>query len=444
MNPAVARQGMSFKGLSAYLSHDPGRATTSERVDWTETRNMRTRDPEKAAKVMAWTALSADELKRQHAEKNPDSGYRPGGNKLKKPVYHFSLTWKDTERVSKPEMREMVHQSLKALGVDRHEAVIVAHRDKGHKHVHVMVNSVNPETGMKAKLGNDFQRLQAVAYAFEKNRGQIVAPARAAKYETDPKLRREGQEQLKERRAMEREGKIEKASVSRPEWERRQKDRPQQPEIAPARPAGDRSARIKHFAAAADQGKPETAARRDPALSARDDARAAFLAQRKDPEASQQPRRAEPPPRVLNAQQDRHLKERGDLAAKFNQQEDQAKKKIEEQYGASRRDYERRLGELKEREERGSWLSRRVDAKTGAADERAALEKGLKNIEMRSKEILDPVTKARAEAAGQLRARQASEKAELEKKYQPARRDKAPEPEPRRDEKPEKGPGYSR
>ena len=62
MVPDIAKKGHSFNGAFAYYLHDKG-ADTAERVDWTETRNLMTDDPQAAKQVMIATALQADELK---------------------------------------------------------------------------------------------------------------------------------------------------------------------------------------------------------------------------------------------------------------------------------------------------------------------------------------------------------------------------------------------
>lgn len=60
--------GTSFKGTAAYLLHDEGQAQTSDRVLWTDTRNLATDNPDQAWRVMAATAMDSDRLKRAHHE----------------------------------------------------------------------------------------------------------------------------------------------------------------------------------------------------------------------------------------------------------------------------------------------------------------------------------------------------------------------------------------
>ena len=56
MVPKVAGKGRNFVGAGLYYLHDK-KALTRERVAFTHTENLPTRDPDKAIKCMAWTAL---------------------------------------------------------------------------------------------------------------------------------------------------------------------------------------------------------------------------------------------------------------------------------------------------------------------------------------------------------------------------------------------------
>ena len=75
-------------------------------------------------------------------------GPSPGaGRKAAKPVYHYALSWKPGETPDRAEMSRAVDESLKKLGMEDRQALIVAHNDTPHRHVHVIVNRVDPETG---------------------------------------------------------------------------------------------------------------------------------------------------------------------------------------------------------------------------------------------------------------------------------------------------------
>ena len=48
------------------------------------------------------------------------------GRKLEKPVCHYSLNWAPDETPDRQEMSRAVDESLKALGLEKHQALIVA------------------------------------------------------------------------------------------------------------------------------------------------------------------------------------------------------------------------------------------------------------------------------------------------------------------------------
>lgn len=165
MVPKVAGKGRSFKGAGLYYLHDK-QASTSERVAFTHTENLPTRDPDKAIKCMAWTALRQNELKAR-------SGGSAKGRKLTQPVYCYSLSWAPGETPSQEDMIGAAEDTLSILGLSDHEALLVGHNDEPHPHIHVIVNRVHPETGIAAPLSMDHLKLSTWAEAFEKRQGQI-------------------------------------------------------------------------------------------------------------------------------------------------------------------------------------------------------------------------------------------------------------------------------
>ena len=171
MVPKINGLGRSFAGVAAYCLHDAPEPDdrspeTSERVAWTDTRNLPTIRAERAARLMAATAKAAPDLKRL-------AGGARGGRKLAKPVLHYSLSWAQDETPTRQEMSRAVDGSLEALGLEGHEALIVAHDDTRHPHVHVVANRVDPETGKAAKLGNSKLRLSRWAEGYEREQGRI-------------------------------------------------------------------------------------------------------------------------------------------------------------------------------------------------------------------------------------------------------------------------------
>ena len=188
MIPKINGLGRSFAGVAAYCLHDAPEPDdrspeTSERVAWTDTRNLPTIRAERAARLMAATAKAAPDLKRL-------AGGSPGGRKLAKPVLHYSLSWARDETPNRQEMSQAVDGSLEALGLEGHEALIVAHDDTRHPHVHVVANRVDPETGKAAKLGNSKLRLSRWAEGYEREQGRIRCEERVKNNER----RRAGQE----------------------------------------------------------------------------------------------------------------------------------------------------------------------------------------------------------------------------------------------------------
>ena len=171
----ISAPGRSFGGVADYCLHDrwvpgQGHPESAERVEWTETRNLATEQGDRAARIMAATAEASPELKRL-------AGAAATGRKLEKPVCHYSLNWAKNEKPDRQEMLRAAATSLKALGMERHQALIVSHRD-GQPHVHVIANRVDPESGKAAGLSRSKLRLSKWAERHEREQGKIRCPAR--------------------------------------------------------------------------------------------------------------------------------------------------------------------------------------------------------------------------------------------------------------------------
>lgn len=165
------KKGVSFKGAAEYALEDKGPLRSAERVEFTQTLNLPTDDPERAIAMMIWTATHQDELKVQAGGKNT-------GRKLEHPVYAYSLSWHPEEQPDKEHMLRAGIDSLKALGMDKHQTLIVCHNDEPHPHIHLIVNRVHPVTGKAASLSNDRLKLSRWAEAYEKERGKIYCDKR--------------------------------------------------------------------------------------------------------------------------------------------------------------------------------------------------------------------------------------------------------------------------
>ena len=181
MVPNVSTRGQSFKGVTAYLMHDKN-ADTSERVAFTETRNLPFQDVERASKFMAWTDMSSETLKDLHAQsegREPTGAGRPStaGN-----VYHMSLSWRDDQEPSEDHMKATAHDAIKHLGLDEHEYYLVGHNDTDHRHVHAVVNLVHPVTGKVGNIYEDHDVLDRWANEYQHENGEIVCENRADKF----------------------------------------------------------------------------------------------------------------------------------------------------------------------------------------------------------------------------------------------------------------------
>jgi Ti-type conjugative transfer relaxase TraA len=176
MIPVLTDPGTSFNGAAAYYLHDrrqPGETerTTSERVAWTATRNLPTDDPERAWRMMAHTALSQAALKAA-------AGVPATGRRLKKPVIAYSLSWHPDERPTPEQQRQAAVETLNLLGLADHQALIIAHKDTRHQHVHLLVNRVNPFTGKAATLSRSRLILSRWAESYERTHGRIFCAVR--------------------------------------------------------------------------------------------------------------------------------------------------------------------------------------------------------------------------------------------------------------------------
>lgn len=181
MTPKINKRGYSFLGAMRYYMHDKRpegetgpHPTTSERVDWTDTRNLYgAAGPHSAARIMIDHAQQADELKRAHGIKNT-------GTKSKAHVYTFSLSWREDEvdGLDRAEMLRATNAALKFLGADHLQAVIIAHNDTAHPHVHVLLNRVQAD-GRMWNPSHDMPKFQQWANRYEHENGKIVSPNRA-------------------------------------------------------------------------------------------------------------------------------------------------------------------------------------------------------------------------------------------------------------------------
>ncbi len=179
MNWAKGRKtrgrGTSFKGALDYALHDK-RAATKDRIGFVELVNLATDNPDRAWSEMMALCEAADDLKRR-------AGVKATGRKLEQPVYAFTLNWHEEDRPDADHMREVAFEALRALGMERQQVVIIEHTDRPHRHVHIIVNLIDPETGRTVSLSNDEHKLDRWADSYEVKQGVIRSPDRRAKFD---------------------------------------------------------------------------------------------------------------------------------------------------------------------------------------------------------------------------------------------------------------------
>lgn len=186
----VHQNGTSFKGLMSYLLTGKD-GTEHDRVDWTHTENLGTDNPRHATALMIATSKMQHELK-------ASAGIRNTGRKSGEVVQHITLSWAENEDVSKSEMLAAARGALTYLGVaegeklnkkqvakrtqyaDQHQVVMVAHKDRTHKHVHLCINRVHPGHGVMLPENKKFEKFSAWALDLRRAMGkEDLCPQRA-------------------------------------------------------------------------------------------------------------------------------------------------------------------------------------------------------------------------------------------------------------------------
>lgn len=170
MVPRIAARGKSFKGVHLYVFTDKNQAQVAERLLWWHVENLPTDDPERAWRLMSHTALNAEALRRE-------AGSKGTGRKVEKPVFWFSLSWGADQQPEREHMIATGRAALAALELSEHQAVFVAHGD-GVPHIHVITNSIHPETGLSHTPSYSKLSLSKWAQAYELEHGQIICAAR--------------------------------------------------------------------------------------------------------------------------------------------------------------------------------------------------------------------------------------------------------------------------
>ena len=150
-----ARRGESFRKLGQYLLRG-GESRDASRVAWTSSRNLPTLFGPDSVHFMERSALANENVE--------------------KPVYHLSLSLAPGEHLTPEQWQPVLDRVLKDLGLADHQALVVAHRDRGHEHVHLMVNRVNLETGQVWAGRFDYATIEKTLRSIERQLGFREVP----------------------------------------------------------------------------------------------------------------------------------------------------------------------------------------------------------------------------------------------------------------------------
>jgi hypothetical protein len=192
----VGQMFQNFEAARLYYLHDKREENeaerfTTERIARVETRNLPTEDPHNAFKVMAFTAINADDIKRQHAEARGEA-YRPG-KPIKTPGFSLTLSWHPDDAPEDKHIMETGDAAIAALdhipqkdkqnqdrNLSHRQRVMVIHRDQDHVHLHILINMVHPETG---KVQHPRRDLRTGRSAHELTNYKLVLSRWAQAYE---------------------------------------------------------------------------------------------------------------------------------------------------------------------------------------------------------------------------------------------------------------------
>ena len=178
----IEASGGSFLGAGKYYLHDKlsseradaarsgeGVAVlgqSDERVWFTDTRNTLNTDPQRALEEMWRTAEDQAYLKMQ-------AGVKRGGRVCEDPVKTISLSWHKDDTPTPEHMVASADAFLKHMGWDDHQAVYVGHSDTEHRHIHIILNRVDHETGRTLDDYRERKRAQSWALSYEKEHDNI-------------------------------------------------------------------------------------------------------------------------------------------------------------------------------------------------------------------------------------------------------------------------------
>lgn len=148
-----------FAALASYFIHGKTRPTHPDRVAWVFAQNLPTDDPLLAASYMQATA----EMSRR----------------CKAACWHTIISWREDERPSPEIMQEIARRTLEMAGLSEYQALIMGHGDRPHRHLHMMINRVHPETGKAFDLYKSHMRFDRIMKQLAEDYGFLYVPGHA-------------------------------------------------------------------------------------------------------------------------------------------------------------------------------------------------------------------------------------------------------------------------
>lgn len=191
----IQANGGSFRGAGLYYLHDKSadatldkhlKPKTDERVWFTDTRNCLSIDPGRALEEMWRTAEDQAYLKMQ-------AGVKRGGRVCEDPTKTLSLSWHKDDQPTPEHMVEAADALMKHMGWEQHQAVYVGHNDTEHRHIHIILNRVNPDTGRTLDDFREQKRAQSWALEYERSQDQIRCEQRESNAAREAGRREQGQ-----------------------------------------------------------------------------------------------------------------------------------------------------------------------------------------------------------------------------------------------------------
>ena len=88
--------------------------------------------------------------------------------RCERPAYHVTVWFAPEDRPSERAVWWAAYRTLRDLGLQDHQSLVVRHTDADRAHVHLLVNRVHPETGRAWDRWGDARRLRATLEAQER------------------------------------------------------------------------------------------------------------------------------------------------------------------------------------------------------------------------------------------------------------------------------------